>query len=144
VQRGWYGGHIQIIEWLNQRGYLEEHSDIEFYAVDHGHLQALVWLLEHGFNMLDTFYSSMAADRGHRHVLEWIMEQGLVLSDDGYLCAAAASGEYVAVLQWLRALGCPFDAATCTAAAMMEIGSQQEPTESYEEVLNWLRALGET
>jgi hypothetical protein len=51
------------------------------------------------------------------------------------------------LLQWLRTLGCPFDAARCTAEvkdAIEEVHEENIPTESYEEVLSWLRALGES
>ena len=63
-------------------------------------------------------------------MLQWARANGCEW--DAATCSSAAGGGHLEVLQWARANGCEWDAATCSAAA----------EEGHLEVLQWARANG--
>ena len=63
-------------------------------------------------------------------LLEWAREHGCPWNE--YTCAYAAEGGQLAVLQWAREHGCPWDEATCAMAAKG----------GHLAVLQWARANG--
>ena len=52
---------------------------------------------------------------GHLAVLQWARAQGCPWDESA--CAMAAGNGHLAVLQWARAQGCPWDEQTCAMAA---------------------------
>jgi hypothetical protein len=115
--------------------------------VQSGRVNLLQWLAEHGINPSDPSDVELAASGGQQEVLEWMLEQGIKLTTNDWLCRKAAGGGDLAVLQWLRSLGCLMDVAECTAGVKVRMKYLQrcrysEPSERHEEVLSWLRALG--
>ena len=71
-----------------------------------------------------------AALGGHLAVLQWVRAQGCPW--DKWTCAWAAEKGHLAVLQWARAQGCPWDEKTCSSAA----------ENGHLAVLQWARAQG--
>ena len=71
-----------------------------------------------------------SAKGGHLAVLQWARAQGRPW--DAYTCAHAARGGHLEVLQWARANGCPWNEQTCAWAAR----------NGHLEVLQWARAHG--
>ena len=67
---------------------------------------------------------------GHLAVLQWARAQGCPWDSD--TCAFAAVNGELAVLQWLRAKGCPWNELTCSKAA----------ERGHQEVLQWALANG--
>jgi len=57
----------------------------------------------------------VAAFHGHLAVLQWARAHGCPW--DEKTCAYAARNGHLAVLQWARAHGCPWDEGTCAMAA---------------------------
>jgi hypothetical protein len=75
-------------------------------------------------------YSQQVAARGWLALLQWARANGCPWDES--TCAKAAEGGQLEVLRWARANGCPWDASTCMWAA--EGG--------HLEVLQWARANG--
>ena len=71
-----------------------------------------------------------AAGGGHLAVLQWARAEGLPWDERTTECAAANG--HLAVLQWVRAQGCPSDGKTCSHAAHS----------GHLAVLQWARAQG--
>jgi hypothetical protein len=57
---------------------------------------------------------SYAAEGGHLAVLQWLRANGCPW--DAFTCSVAAAGGHLAVLQWAHTNGCPWDADTCSYA----------------------------
>ena len=72
---------------------------------------------------------SHAACSGHLAILQWPRGQGCPW--DIRMCAKAASGGHLAVLEWARALGCPYDEDLCNEAAE-NTGTYHEALEAWE------------
>jgi hypothetical protein len=77
-----------------------------------------------------TRLSVQMAERGSLAVLQWARSYGCPW-DEG-TCAAAAWGGHLEVLQWARSNGCPWDHYTCPNAA----------ARGHLEMLQWARANG--
>ena len=71
-----------------------------------------------------------AASDGHLAVLQWARAHGCPW--DERTCEYAAKNGHLAVLQWARAQGCPWDAWTCIMAE----------SNGHIAVLQWARAQG--
>merc|ERR1719321_1049053 len=67
---------------------------------------------------------------GHLAVLQWARAHGCPW--DEYMCAYAAKKGHLEVLKWAQAHGCPWDKQTCARAAK----------NGHLEVLQWARAHG--
>jgi hypothetical protein len=80
---------------------------------------------------LETGFAEYCAKRGFLRLLEWGFGSKHV-SLEQWACRAAAEGGQLAVLQWLREMGCPWDAYTCHFAALY----------GHLDVLKWARANG--
>lgn len=57
----------------------------------------------------------MTAKRGHLAVLQWARENGCPW--DEHTCSAAVSAGQLAVLQWARQKGCPWNKRDCLQSA---------------------------
>ena len=91
------------------------------------------WALESGWNwkcIKSPGACSVIAREGCLAVLQFARQQGCPW--DWETCAYAAKGGYLEVLQWSRGHGCPWNTRTCSRAA--EGG--------HLEVLQWARAQG--
>ena len=72
----------------------------------------------------------VAAFNGHLAVLQWARVHGCPWDES--TCSRVAKNGHLAVLQWARAQGCRWDGTTCAYAAM----------NGHLEVLKWARAQG--
>src|SRR5437899_2907345 len=77
-----------------------------------------------------TKLSIKLARNGYLAVLQWARANGCPWDES--ICAYVAKNGYLAVLQWARANGCPWDESTCAQAAW----------NGHLEVLQWARANG--
>lgn len=62
-------------------------------------------------------FAALVAQEGRLAVLQWARASGAPWEDPGEACAGAARGGHLAVLQWLHAEGCAWDQRTTAAAA---------------------------
>ena len=84
---------------------------------------------EHG--SITELSPKVAAERGCLGTLKSLHRHGHVTFDEEF-CEAAANGEHLKVLKWLRENDCPWNEKTCQWAAQ----------EGHLEVLHWARANG--
>ena len=123
VGKGWRKAQRQVGGRLRTR----LKSDI----VSPGRVELVRWALAEGCPRERALMAYVGAERGHVQVVQWVVEE-LDFNPDRHLMSRAAIGGKLELVQWLRARGCPWDAAACAQAA--EGGSF--------EVLQWLRAQG--
>jgi hypothetical protein len=85
-------------------------------AAAQGDIPALEWVVAAGADLLaDPKVCAMAAYGGQLAVLQWARQHGCPW--DWRTCGGAARGGHLGVLQWARQHGCPWDAYTCRMAA---------------------------
>jgi len=97
-----------------------------------GYVSLLVWLKQQ-VPLRESYTGSLcnkAAKGGHLAVLQWLRENGAPW--DERTCSCAAKCGHLATLQWLRANGAPWDEWTCVYAARG----------GHLAMLEWLRANG--
>lgn len=109
------GGHVQIMEWLWDRGYACG-SAACVAAARGGHIGALEWMTTRGVLSLGEALCAAAADRGRMAVLAWLHAAGCPWDDR--VCLYAAARGHRDIVEWATARGCPWHPqATATAAA---------------------------
>ena len=132
-ERGARGGHLAVLQWGARSG-LPMGQAYVLEAADGGHLAVLQWARAQGCPW-DEWTCAFAASNGHLEVLQWARAQGCPW--DEHTCTFAASNGtlrccsgctpwaahgtnvdncahlrrkgHLAVLQWARAQGCPWD-----------------------------------
>jgi hypothetical protein len=105
------GGHVPILQWLQQQGFLQEnvashqadvtrHHGLCALAAAHGCMDVVVWLHQQGFE-LGPLACRGAARAGHLQLLQWLRSHGVEWEPERIVVAAAAGGS-VSVLQFLQ------------------------------------------
>jgi hypothetical protein len=128
-------GSMGKLEWAVTSCGLPLLSGLLVHAARGGQLEQLSWLCACGIAWAPCDWDgedpcAAAAGNGHLAVLQWARANGCPW--DIFTCRAAIRGGHLAVLQWLRANGCSWDERACAYAA--EGG--------HLAVLQWLRANG--
>jgi hypothetical protein len=115
------GGHVPMLQWLQQHGFLQEpaQSSQRFpgslcdTAAQHGCADAVLWLREQGFKLGDRACAG-AAEAGNLQLLLWLRSHGAHWSAEELRQAAAAGGS-VEMLQFLHNTAAePWDTAALT------------------------------
>jgi hypothetical protein len=138
-------GHIHTVEYLLDRACASSVNDCCEEAARRGHLDLLIWMLSNvSFNNnVNIAIGSMmqgAAAGGSIEVLEWLRYEHFVQFDES-LIPSAAHYNQLAMIQYLRAAGCPCDASACTAAVMCFSYSANTQSNSAA-TLQWLHEHG--
>lgn len=98
-------GHLEVVQYLHTHG----HTLGSWYdaAARYGQLHIVQWAYAHGYESDTTV--PLAAQFGHLPILAWARTHPRLADafTTDLVCAAAVCGGHVAVLQWLRAQGCP-------------------------------------
>jgi hypothetical protein len=108
-------GRLGVLKLLHFAGHTWNKDTCEA-AVEGGHVEVLQWLGEHGCAYDVTAMARRAAYCGHAHILDWlVLQQGARVGVD--LMQAAARGGQLHMCQYLRSIGCAWDASVCDVAA---------------------------
>jgi hypothetical protein len=114
-------GQLETVQYLVSRGCKSHNSDCCSAAAKRGHLSLIKWMaITEPFNIDMQLYLDCvmhrAAEGGSIEVMKWLRaEHHARLST--LLLHTAALNEQLAVVQYLKAEGCPWDTTACTAAA---------------------------
>eukprot|EP00953_Heterococcus_sp_UTEX-ZZ885_P004847 3098-Heterococcus_DN1.PRE.2 len=133
-----YNGHLNVLQFLHEDGCTvpdPPHASATTcceHAASRGHINVLRWLHKHGWPYGEV--CAYAANGGSVPVMQYLKEQGLVFNEETMSNAAAAC--HLHMCQYLRSVGCPWDAAACTAA------TAAVRSRSNLEVLRWLHESG--
>jgi hypothetical protein len=110
-----FQGRLPVLRLLHALGH-KWHTKACDSAVEGGHLEVLQWLGEHGCAYKVTAMMRKAATYGHVHILDWLLlQRGGRLGAD--MMHAAAQGGQLLMCQYLRSIGCGWNAQVCDVAA---------------------------
>lgn len=112
------GEHQKIIEHLLRINIRWSHSTF-YESVDTATVEMLQWMKRNGCpDTAPVETIEIAAENGRRDVLEWLCsEPGTEYKLDANAARGAAQHGHLALLQWMRARGCPWDYCAATGAA---------------------------
>jgi hypothetical protein len=140
-------GHIQTVQYLMSRGSKYWDAQCCDVAARTGQLDLIKWMVINepfSSTMNTRRYDGMmysAAVFGSIDVLHWLRYEHHVQYNASLIQRAAANNQ-LAVIQYLRAEGCPWDTSACTAAAgygsMYNTNAQSDRCET----LQWLHENG--
>ena len=105
-------GHAHIVRYLYSQERFFDSTACKA-AAKGGHLDLFKWILERTSNCDPEKCATRAAKVGHLHIVRWLQQDALTES----VCAAAAHGNQLETLMWLRFKKCPWDAETTRRAA---------------------------
>ncbi|EGZ05591.1 hypothetical protein PHYSODRAFT_452119, partial [Phytophthora sojae] len=88
------GGHVEVMEYLDNEGYSDSFKDAAILAIRNGHLEAIKWLLRNHSYFSDTFMVEEAARCGR---INFLHEGCTTRAMD-----KAASNGHLDVVQWLH------------------------------------------
>jgi len=98
------GGKLNVIKWLETKGFASSKIMCSFAAAHYGQLHILKWLKEErGFELDGGLYDE-AIFGGQLHVMKWLREQEV--DWDEFTFATAAEEGNMNILQWLHDEGC--------------------------------------
>lgn len=97
------GGHIHIIEWLKERGFMWYRVELCILSVDYGHFEMLKWAFSNGCHCDYCVYEAAAAG-GHLEILKWLMEKCGPLTIFGILSCLDAALMYPSTFEYLEGL----------------------------------------
>jgi hypothetical protein len=109
-------GHIHVLEYL-VRQFCPWNAEACNAAAAGGHLAAVRWLREHSCPWDNDKIAQHAAESGSIPVMEYVRQQGAVLTIE-VMQKAVQHGHAALCKQLQTRLGCPFNAAVCTSAAL--------------------------
>jgi hypothetical protein len=124
-------GSISILEWLRDEASCPFNRHTCSGAAQGGHLAALKNLRSEGCDWVAQYITGDAASSGSVAVVQWLQQQQRIKFGASSLKAAAGAGQ-TAMCEYLRSIGCSWDADTCARAA----------TGGHRDTLHWLRQHG--
>eukprot|EP00953_Heterococcus_sp_UTEX-ZZ885_P003216 2262-Heterococcus_DN1.PRE.2 len=109
-------GRLDVLLFTREKGVPFTEDTMSYAAEGRDHaIPTMQYLLDQGCLMdIDECYKA-GAIAGTVHVLEWLTHEHGAVFDEDLLEVAAREG-HINVCAYLRQLGCPWDAAACTAA----------------------------
>jgi hypothetical protein len=128
-------GYLQLLQWArnNKYSYYQDRN-MCLYAGEHGHLHVMEWLRtpEGGNWSWDCVDWILLPRKGHLHVLKALHANGINFTTEHTCMLAAAFGGHLEVLQWLRSIGCHWN------ASVLKIAKKYK----HWEVLSWATENG--
>eukprot|EP00903_Cladosiphon_okamuranus_P018585 g17108.t1 len=122
-------GNLDLLKYLIQDGF-PVCAGVCGVAAGSGHLEILEYLVENECPV-DEMTLFVAVLNGQLAVVEWVLREGVEFVDHGEyaFCDAVEKGR-LEVVQCLHRHGCPWDEASCLAAAVER---------GHEEIAGWIR-----
>lgn len=112
-------GRLEILQWLQENGYLFDIISISQLAAEGGHLKILKWLFDGNGSIEKTSYF-YAAKTGQIKILEWLNENDSFMNIHDYChwitCIISAYTGQFETLKWLHQIGCHLGIDTVYAA----------------------------
>ena len=113
------GEHQKIIEHLRRVCNIEWDEETFQKSVDTATVEMLQWMKRNGCPDTEPFLTlSCAAECNRRDVFEWLLrDHADQYHLSAYFARTAVHNGHLALLQWLRTQGCPWDCQVVNAAA---------------------------
>jgi len=101
------GGHLGIMQAHGPRPRYPNFQDVRA-ALRGGHLDVVRWMVTEQYVYPLYWWMDLAVSSGSIQLVRWLCEGADMKINSPSYCYTAADGNHLALLQWLRANGCPW------------------------------------